>query len=217
MNASDTFQMNHADMDHPELVLWLEDAATLQAAHPLISVKKDEWVPGSTQFWQHKEAISKQWEAAQAANQESTKELEEAIAAALADININAGYLKLRAKHENNDAWLHNNGYQPKERTKRNFDKAVRAVALLLRLKHGPGPGAVSVNWDRDPAAGTYQLQICKGHPQGEESFVDQGHFKKVRAVIKNLDRASWYHFRVRSIGNNEVGQWSEPVGIIVT
>lgn len=217
MNAAEKLLMNHADMAHLELASWLGDAATLQAAHPVISVKKDPWVPGATEFLQHKEAILKHLETAKALNLTTTKELEEAVAAALDDININANYLFLRAKHEKNEAWLHNNGYQLKEKAKRNYDKLVSATALLLRLKNGPGIGEVTANWDRDQAAGSYQLQICKGRPQGEEPFVDQGYFKKVRTTISDLERASWYYFRVRSVGNNEIGPWSEPVGIIVT
>ncbi|WP_224963115.1 fibronectin type III domain-containing protein [Geomonas subterranea] len=217
MNVTDIFVMNHADMDPPEFILWLDDAATLQAAHPLISTQKDQWAPGEVQFRAHKEAISKAWERASALNVCSTKELDAARAAALEDVNINASYLVLRAKHGKDDAWLHNNGYQAKEKTKRIHDRSVSAVALNLKAKNGPSIGEVSLNWDRDPGAGSYQLQICKGHPQGEESYVDYGFLKKVRTVIGNLERASWYYFRIRSIGNNEFGPWSAAVSIIVT
>ncbi|QWV96388.1 fibronectin type III domain-containing protein [Geomonas nitrogeniifigens] len=217
MSVFDKFVMNHADMDPPELVLWLDDAATLQAAHPKISTQKDGWVPGADQFRGHKEAISREWERATALNQLTTKELDAVISAALEDVHINASYLVLRAKHEKDDAWLHNNGYQPKEKTKRTYDRSVGSVALMLRAKNGPNIGEVTLIWVRDPGAGSYLLQICKGHPQGEESYADYGYLKKVRTVVGNLERASWYYFRIRSIGNNELGPWSEPVAIIVT
>lgn len=216
MNAADRYHMNHADMEHPELMRWLEDTATLQDAHAELG-KKDDWVPGSPQFRQHKDTLSKELDRAAAMNVPTTKELEEAHAAAVADIDINANYIVLRARHEKNDAWLHHNGYQPKEKTKRNYDKVVSAIALLLRLKNGPNIGEVTVIWDKDSAAGSYQLQICKGVPQGEESYADLGYYRKIRTVVGNLERASWYYFRVRSIGNNEIGPWSEPVGIVVT
>lgn len=217
MNAADRFLMNHAEMDPPGLMLWLDDAATLQAAHTKISAEIDKWVPWSPQFRAHKETISKELDRAIALNLTTTKELELAIAAAVFDINTNGNYLVLRAKHEKDDSWLHNNGHQWKEKPKRNYDKIVSAIALLLRLKNGPNIGEVTVSWDRDPAAGSYQLQMCKGIPQGDESFADYGLFRKVRTVVSELERACWYYFRVRSIGDNEVGQWSEPVGIIVT
>lgn len=217
MNAADKFLMNQQDMSPPEFMLWLEDTATLQAANPKISTEKDAWVPGPFQFLGHKENIAREWNKATAQNVDTTKELEEAIAVALDDVYINAAYLVLRAKHGKDEAWLHNNGFQWKEKGKRIYDRGVSAEALPLRAKNGPNIGEVTLNWDKDLGAGSYQLQICKGHPQGEESYVDHGFLKKVRVVIGSLERASWYYFRVRSIGHNETGPWSESVGIIVT
>ncbi|MBJ6801130.1 fibronectin type III domain-containing protein [Geomonas propionica] len=217
MSVSDKFEMNHEEMDAPTFILWLDDAATLQDAHPKISTQKDPWAPGSIQFRAHKEVISKEWERASVLNVPSTRELEAAIAAALEDVNINANYLVLRARQDKDEAWLHNNGYQPKGKAKRVYDRPVSAAALVAKAKNGPEIGEVTLTWDKDAAAGSYQLQVCKGHPQGDESYADYGFLKKVRIVIGNLERASWYHFRVRSIGHNQNGPWSEPVGIIVT
>ncbi|WP_224981244.1 fibronectin type III domain-containing protein [Geomonas agri] len=216
MSVSDKFEMNHEEMDPPTFVLWLDDAATLQDGHAKI-IQKDQWVPGSVQFRAHKELISKEWDRACALNVHSTSELEAAVAAALEDVSINASYLVLRAKQEKDEAWLHNNGYQPKGKPKRVYDRPVSAAALGMKAKNGPGIGEITLTWDKDLAAGSYQLQICKGHPQGDESYADYGFLKKVRIVIGNLERASWYHFRIRSIGHNQNGPWSEPVGIIVT
>lgn len=217
MNAADRFLMNHAEMAPPDLMLWLEDAATLQAAHEKISALTEDWVPWAPHFRARKEAIARELQNAAAQNLTTTKALEEVTAATVEDVIINANYLVLRARREKDDAWLHNNGYQWKEKPTRVYDRAVSAIASLLRLKNGPNISEVTVSWDKDPGAGSYQLQICKGHPQGDESFGDYGFFKKVRVVAGNLERASWYYFRVRSIGNNEAGPWSEPVGIIVT
>lgn len=217
MNASDRFHMQHEGMDPPGLMLWLDDAATLQAGHAKISAITETWVPWAPHFRARKEEIRRALEKAAALNLTTTKELEEAIAATIEDVHINANFIVLRARADKDDSWLHGNGYQLKEKTKRVYDRGVAAVALLLRLKNGPNIAEVTVSWDKDPGAGSYQLQICKGHPQGEESFGDYGFFKKVRVVAGNLERASWYYFRVRSIGNNETGPWSEPVGIIVT
>ncbi|MBJ6751503.1 fibronectin type III domain-containing protein [Geomonas anaerohicana] len=217
MSLLGTILMNHAEMAPPELILWLDDAATLQAAHTKINTLMDAWVPGTTKFREHKEAIARELEKANALNVSTTKELDAAVAAALEDVHTNASYLVLRAKHEKDDSWLHNNGYQPKEKAKRGHDRSVSASILGLRAKNSPNIAEVSLSWDKDLAAGSYQLQICKGHPQGEGSFEDYGFLTKVRVVIGNLERASWYHFRVRSIGHNEFGPWSEAVGIIVT
>lgn len=217
MQASDRLLLNQADMDPPELILWLGDASTLQRGHALISTKMDEWVPGPTRFDEHKAKIAKCLEDAAALKLETTDELEEAVSDAVEDITINANYLALRARHDKNDAWLHNSGHHQKEKPKRNYNKMVSMIASLLAAKNGPGMGEVTLSWDKDPAAGSYQLQICKGTPRGEDSWTDQGYFTKVRTVINNLERGGWYYFRVRSIGNNQTGPWSETVEIIVT
>lgn len=217
MSASEKLVMNHAEMDPPQLVLWLGGAATLQAAHAKISALEEKWVPWAPHFMAHKEAISREWERALALNVPTTKELDATVAAALEDVHINASYIVLRARQEKDDAWLRDNGYQPKEKPKRVYDRSVSADALGVKAKNGPEIGDVTLTWERDPGAGSYQLQICKGHPQGEESYGDYGYLTKVRTVISNLERASWYYFRIRSIGNNEFGPWSEPTSIIVT
>ncbi|MBU5614491.1 fibronectin type III domain-containing protein [Geomonas azotofigens] len=217
MSVPDKFEMNHEEMDPPTLIIWLDDAATLQAAHVKISCIKDDWVPWSPHFKAHKEAISRALERAAALNLDHTEEVDAAVAAALEDVNINASYLVLRAKQEKDETWLHNNGYQLKGKLKRVYDRPVSAAALVIRAKNGPEIGEITLTWDKDLAAGSYQLRICKGHPQGDESYVDYSFLKKVRVVIGNLERASWYHFRIRGIGHNQTGPWSEPVGIIVT
>ena len=217
MNAADRFQMNHASMAPSQLATWLDDAATLQEAHSKISTQIDQWVPWSPQFRSHSKIIESELQKALALNVRTTKGLQAATAAALDDVHINATYLVIRAKKENDDSWPHNNGYTLKEKAKRVYDRMVSLFGLGLRVKNGPKIGEVTVSWDKDPGAGSYQLQICKGHPQGEESYEDYGLLKKVRTVVGNLERASWYYFRVRSVGNNEHGPWSEPVAIIIT
>ncbi len=217
MNAADRFLMNHAAMAPSQLATWLNDAATLQDAHAKISTQIDHWVPWSPQFRSHRESIETEVQKALALNVRTTKELQGATAAAIEDVNINAAYLVIRAKCEKDEAWLHNNGYTLKEKAKRVYDRPVSTSSLALRAKNGPNAGQVILSWDRDPGAGSYQLQICKGHPQGEESFVDYAYLTKVRTTADSLERASWYYFRIRSVGNNETGPWNEAVGIIVT
>ncbi|MCM0082965.1 fibronectin type III domain-containing protein [Geomonas sp. Red32] len=217
MNAATRFLMNHKEMDPSELVLWLEDAATLQENHGTISKEKDDWVPGSVQFRHHKEAITRELDRAASLNVPTTKELEEAHAAAVSDILVNAEFIVLKGGYQKDESWFHNNGYISKDKLKRNYNKLVSSTATQPKAKNGPEIGEVTLGWERDEAAGSYLLQICKGIPVGDESYADQGYYKKVRVVVSNLERASWYYFRVRSIGHNEVGPWSEPVGIIVT
>lgn len=69
---------------------------------------------------------------------------------------------------------------------------------------------------ERDPGAGVYEVQFCKGAPAGEESWQVLGNFRKVKIFTPDLERAGWYYFRVRSHGDNETNPWSYPADAIV-
>jgi len=205
-------------MPIPELALWLNDSATLQEAHPFHGHDWPEWVPGAARFRQHSTALTAGLEAAKNKDREKSRELEEEHASTLVSINMNATYIVMRSIHEKNDSLLHNVGYQLKEQTKRtNTLTSIRNAPMVLQVRKGPDSGSVLVKFERDPGAGLYQLQICKGQPAGEESWGDGGLHKGCRVVKNNLELASWYYFRGRSHGNNETGPWSDPVGIIIT
>jgi hypothetical protein len=200
-----------------ELATWLLGTAALQEKNPFHGSTMPDWVPGWAKFRQHAEALIHFSKAAENKDTARIKERDQEQAAALLSININACYVVMRAKAENNDELLHDMGYEFKEKTRKiHATNSISQLPMVLKLKRGPDPGSVVVLFQMDPAAALYQLQMCKGEPAGEGSFEDAGNFKALRNIINNLDRASWYYFRGRSHGNNETSPWSAPVGIIV-
>jgi hypothetical protein len=202
---------------YSDLIHWLYDTATLQEAHPFHRDNWPDWVPGWGKFREHADLLAIAVKAAENKDREKTKERDQAHADTLVAVNLNANYIVMRSIHEKDESLLHNVGYQLKEKTKKGvLSSSLRDTPLHPKAKHGEHPGSAAVTFERDPAARLYQLQICKGEPVGEESWGDYGLHKKCRVLANNLDRASWYYFRVRSHGDNEVGPWSAPVGIIV-
>jgi hypothetical protein len=219
MFLNDLFVMNFAKMTIPELTTWLLGTASLQEKHSFHGTTMPDWVPAWVRFRQHADCLTITAKAAENKDVAKSKERDDEQAAALQSININACYVIIRAKHENDDSLLHGMGYETKEKVKRtrlHQTTSISQVPLIVTAKRGPTPGSVVVNFQRDPGAGLYQLQICKGEPTGEESYGDGGSFKHTRTVVLDLNRASWYYFRGRSHGNNETSPWSAPVGIIV-
>jgi hypothetical protein len=201
----------------PELSTWLLGTAALQEKNPFHGTTMPDWVPGWAKFRQHAEALINFSKAAENKDTARVKERDDEHAAALLSININACYIVMRAQHENNDEWLHDMGYEIKEKTKKvHASISLSQSPMILRVKRGNDPGSVIVIFQGDPAAALYQLQICKGEPAGEDSFKDGGSFRGLRNVVPDLEGASWYYFRGRSHGDNETGPWSAPVGIIV-
>jgi hypothetical protein len=217
MLAADTFFMKYQKMSCSDLVPWLLDTATLQEAHPFHRVNWPDWVPGAVQFRQHAEALAVAVKAAENKDREKTRERDQLHADILESVTINANYIVMRARHEKDEGLLHNVGYVLKEKTRKNSGQpSISTTPLDLKVKNGGDAGSVALRFSKDPAAGSYQLQICKGDPAGEASWADQGIYKNCMVTVKNLERASWYYFRVRSHGNNQASPWSSAVGIIV-
>jgi hypothetical protein len=207
-----------AEMNHHALVGWLLDSATKQEQHPYFkSGETPEWAAGPARFRQHAVALSQKEEAAKFKDSHAMKERDQERAATLESIHNNAAYIIMRARHENDEGSLENTGHELKEKTKKaHAPVPISSLPLKVIAKRGDDPGSVVLTIERDPGAGIYQVQICKGTPTGEESWQDFGNFKKVRLFIPNLERSGWYYFRVRSLGDNEASPWSAPVDIIV-
>lgn len=217
MFAAKTFSMSiFATMPIPEVVPWLFDAATLQQAHHFHGPNWSDWVPGAARFRQHAVELTEGMEAAKNKDREKVRELEEKHAETLLSIHLNANYIAMRSIYEKDESLLHNVGYILKDQNSKKEKLAALKSQMHLKVKNR-GTGTVTIYFERDPAAGLYRLQVCKGEPSGEESWLDGGLHKGCRVVVSDLDRASWYYFRGRSHGDNQTGPWSQPVGIIVT
>jgi hypothetical protein len=201
-----------------ELIGWLLDTAGKQEKEAIFGEDRPEWVAGPPEFRNHASALSQKSDAAKNKDIQLMKEFDQERSAALTSIHMNAAYLVMRAHHGQDNGILLGKGYDLKERTKktRSASPSVLDHPLKLTARRGDKVGSAVLSVERDPGAGVYHLQFCIGAPTGEESWQDLGSFKKVRIFLDNLQRASWYYFRVRSQGDNEVGPWSTPVDLII-
>lgn len=217
--TNNVFVMNQfADMSHHALVGWLLDTATKQEQHPLFQPgTTPDWVIGPVHLRQHAATLSQKEEAAKYKDIQAVRERDLERVATLESIHSNACYIIMRARHQNDETLLLHAGHDLKEKTKRNYAPIpLSNQPLKVTVKRGDQLGSVVLTIEKDPGAGVYQVQFCKGVPTGEESWQDLGNFKKVRVFAPNLERAGWYYFRVRSHGDNETSPWSLPVDIIV-
>lgn len=216
--TNNVFVMSHfAEMNHLALVGWLLDAATKQEQHPFHGKDMPDWVAGPIRFREHAAALSQKEEAAKYKDVLAIKERDLERIATLESIHFNASYIVMRARHLNDESLLQNVGHELKEKTKRTHaSTSVSKQQLKVVAKRGDHPGSIVLTIERDPGAGIYEVQFCKGTPTGEQSWQLLGNFKKVRIFIPDLERSAWYYFRVRSHGDNETSPWSAPVDIIV-
>jgi hypothetical protein len=217
MSVNDFFVLNFLKMSRQEMITWLLGTAALQERHPFHGTRIPEWIAGPPQFRQHATNLTELDNSAGHKDLQKVKQSDEEWAATLFSIDTNASYVVLRAKAEKDESLLYGMGYEVKEKTKRAHQHVpVSRVPLTLKAERA-GDGSIRLTIQRDPAAGTYQVQFCKGEPKGEDSWSDYANFKTVRPLIENLERACWYYFRVRSHGDNETSPWSNVVAIIVT
>jgi hypothetical protein len=217
VNPADIFTMACLKLPYLDLNRWLLDTATLQEAHPFHRMTWADFVPGAQRFRQHAASLSSAVIAAENKDIQKVKELEQEHKDTLLSILMNAGYIVLRYYSEKDESVLHNTGYVLKEKTQKIYAQAsIKAIPLKVHIKTGPDPGSVVISIEKDPAAGAYGIQMCKGAPTGEESWRGEDIYRRRRVIIYQLDRANWWYFRVRSYGDNETSPWSAPVGIIV-
>lgn len=217
--TNNVFQMNHfATMSHHALVGWLLDAATKQEKHRYwLAGDAPNWAVGPARFREHAAALSQKEEAAKDKGIQAIRDRDLELEAIFESIHNNAAFFIMKARYENDPSALEGIGHQFKDNTKKpHLHVPISSLPLKVTVKRGDEPGSIVVTIERDPGAGIYQVQICKGKPTGEESWLDHGNFKKVRVTIPGLERAGWYYIRVRSIGDNEASPWSAPVDIIV-
>jgi len=204
-------------MSHHALVGWLLDTATKQEEHPTLFKDAPPWVAGPARLRQHAAALAQKEDAAKYKDIQAVKERDSERAATLESIHSNAACIIMKARFENDESLLYNNGHEVKERSKKGHTPIpISSHPLKVVAKRGDEPGTVVLTIERDPGAGVYEVQFCKGVPTDEESWQIFGSFKKCRIFIDHLERAGWYYFRVRSHGDNEWSPWSLPVDIIV-
>lgn len=219
MSANDIFVMTFHKMTPRELITWCLGTAALQEKHPFHASTMPDWVHGPRHFREHATNLTELEKAAENRDTAQMKKRDEEQQAIYHSIDVNSSYIVLRAKAANDDSLLHGMGYEVKgkEKGKRSHQHIpVSRLPLKLEVERA-GDAAVRLRIQRDPGAGAYQVQYCKGEPTGEDSWADYGNFRSIRPLLKNLDRASWYYFRVRSHGDNETSPWSAVVAIIVT
>jgi len=216
MSANELFVMNFHKMPTRELITWCLGTAALQETNPFHATTMPDWVHGPRHFREHAANLTELDKAAENKDTAKMKERDLEQEATYHSIDINASYLVLRAKVAKDYSLLHGMGYEVKEKTKRTHQHVpVSRVPLQVEVERA-GDGAVRLKIQKDPGAGTYQVQFCKGEPKGEESWADFANFRTSRPLLQNLERASWYYFRVRSHGDNETSPWSAVVGIVV-
>lgn len=85
---------------------------------------------------------------------------------------------------------------------------------MNLTLTHGDHEGAVDAAWNRDKSARSYEVQTSP-EPMSATSWVPNQIAPRSACTIQNQTPGSKLWVRVRAIGNDGAGLWSDPAVII--
>ena len=87
---------------------------------------------------------------------------------------------------------------------------------MNLVLTHGDTDGLTDASWNRDKSAKTYEVQTSP-QPMTDSTWVPNQIAAKSSCSIAGQTAGSKLWVRVRGIGKDGPGLWSEPASIIVT
>lgn len=201
----------------PEMVTTFTTTGEALNSHSFFGLTGNwpDWLAGGTRYLGFANTMRGLNAEYRAGNKTKKSELEMARIHAAFSFQLGGQYVIMRA-YELRDPSLLLNTF-PLKTTAIKVIPDVYAVAILLSAKNGGHREAI-LKGHHVPKGGPYQLQICKGTPMSEDSWITlpEAYPTCGRIVVPNLDPVSQYFFRIRHNGPKGPGEWSQPVSLII-
>lgn len=130
-------------------------------------------------------------------------------------LRLLASYLEFAAAGD--VSILATTGYDLRNDIVRGVNSGILPAPSNFRVLHGKQSGTVDIHVDRLPGAASYEVQIAQGDPTVEANWKPARIAKTGSHIaVDNLTPGQTYWFRVRAIGKDGNGLWTDPVSIIV-
>lgn len=215
----DLLETNLKYLHDPEFILFLRTSADKLEAHPALKEFPDH-VPGPPRFRELADLLQHAVEAAKGGDKDR-KEEKKALRAEgnLAQI-ITAAHIAMIYHHTKDPSVLLNTGWELKHRAA--YGKGPGRVGppplpAKYSVKHGPASGTLVVTVGKGPSNTTLEVSATTDDPVVESSWYTVDIYRRCRIVLKGLEPAKKYHFRMRYRNDDEgVGPWTPPTPIIV-
>lgn len=216
----DILDPNVRRQTYPQLNITLLTIADCLERHEFFKDNWEIYVPGPPHFRAHAVELNELTPGAERGDSAIKAAREAARARAELSIRVAAKYMVIRAVDKKDPGLLRNTGI-PFKPSKVKTAKAASAAAIQITLtaKHvGKEIGVALLEGRHIRGGGPYLLQICKGEPLSEQDWLSPGgHYKSCsKILLRNLDSASRYYFRIRTDGPDGPGPWSQVVSLVI-
>ena len=217
----DILEPNLRKQTYPELHVTLLGMADALERHPFF---KDNWapyVPGPSNLRAHAYELKELGVGADRGDRGMKADRDLARGRAELSFDVAIKYMVIRAVEQKNPSLLLNAGAPLKVKPAKSASRATHAASVQITLiaRHIRGQSGVALLEGKHiRQGGPYQLQICKGEPVSDESWHYRGgHYKSCgKIVVKELEPANWYYFRIRTDGPEGPGPWSQVASLII-
>jgi hypothetical protein len=117
-------------------------------------------------------------------------------------------------------SYIENIGFQRQNtnnRLKKTANQGPIGYSNPFSVRQEPVSGAVKFKAGKVPGAAHYDVYMCIGDPNNESCWILAATFINTRHMrIEGLQPGTIYHFRVRCLGANGYGPWSNIIKIMV-
>jgi hypothetical protein len=190
-------------------------------ANELYNTNRPSWVPAGEKFRAHVAAMKELGVGAERGDTLLKERRQEVRDISELDMDSSICYLRSIAIDQRNPAMLHGLGLPLKDTAQKGSRRltAPQMIEIHLSVRHLRGEsGAIVVEGAHIRNGGPYLINICKGEPGSEASWFNPGGHHKTcsKIIVRGLEPANRYYFRMRTDGPEGPGPWSQAVSIIV-
>ena len=216
----DLLELKLTDLNINDMIVRLTTVADLVSAHQGYQDKFPDEVPGPPQFRVHAEELHQaDQEAVNKDRLKLAKRAEKLLECAVS-LTIFGQFAVMKAVKYNDTSYLDEIGLDRKIKKAKNSKAAFHGPLGApdpFTVKHGPVSGSVLFKARKVKWAAHYDVYLCLGDPNNEESWSWATTFLNTRHMqLDGLEPGKVYMFRARCLGPDGFGVWSNIIKIMV-
>lgn len=214
---ADPFDHSYEGESVNDLIVSLKLAAEKQKGHSAFQGELPEYVTRPDKLMELTHELELARDAAIGRAPEMLAQQDAVVAKVVKALRFNSHHLLLVSQHRNDPNALNEGGYLLKQHPAARVKVNLLDQVPRLSVKHGQGPGSVTVIVKRAKSKAIIELQMTET-PNDEQSWkrTGEGTYGRSRIELRDLEPAKKLYFRARYHEEGAAGHWCAPVSIIV-